>query len=56
VVDDVRESVDEVKTATVEAARERGREEGLTPEGVKEMATRPARAARHAARDPRLDE
>ena len=51
VVDELKESVQEVKTATVEAARERGRQEGLTPEGVREMTSRPAKAARRATKE-----
>jgi hypothetical protein len=50
VVDEVKESVEEVKTSAADAARERSREEGLTPEGMKEMASRPAQAARRAAK------
>jgi len=50
VVDEVKESAREVKTAAVDAARERSREEGLTPEGMKQMASRPAEAARRAAK------
>jgi hypothetical protein len=52
VVDEVKESAQEVKRATVEAVRERGRQEGLTSEGVKDMTLRPAQAARRAANDP----
>jgi hypothetical protein len=50
VVDEVKESAQEVKTAAVDAACERSREEGLTPEGMKQMASRPAEAARRAAK------
>jgi hypothetical protein len=50
VVDEVKESVQEVKAAAADTARERSREEGLTPEGMKEMASRPAEAARRAAK------
>jgi hypothetical protein len=42
----LHQAVEEVKNATVEAARERGRQEGLTAEGLEEMASRPAKAAR----------
>jgi len=48
VVDEVKESAQEVKTAAMDAARERGKEEGLTTEGMKQMASRPAQAARRA--------
>jgi hypothetical protein len=50
IVDEVKESAQEVKAAAADAARERSREEGLTPEGMKQMASRPAEAARRAAR------
>lgn len=43
------EAMQEVKDATVEAARERGMQEGLTSESIQEAATRPAKAARRAA-------
>jgi hypothetical protein len=51
VVDDVKRSVEEVKTATIEAARERGRQEGLTSEGMAEMTSRPAEAARRTVEE-----
>jgi hypothetical protein len=49
-VDEVKESAQEVKAAATDAARERSKEEGLTPEGMKQMASRPAAAARRAAK------